>query len=291
MRILVKVGGAQLEVPAARASLCQAVKRARSAGHEIVLVHGGGNQIRELVGKLGLAERYHEGLRVTDAATADVVLMVLAGLVNKELVHALETVGVRACGLSGADGSTFHARKNKDHAVDLGYVGVIARSDTRLVELLIDEGILPVIATAAPLAKGEEDARDHFYNINADLAAGPLARALDVDALVFLTDVPGVLDADRALIASLDATECARLRASGVVHGGMIPKVEAALAASKANPEALVKIAPAAGEDAVLRALAAEVGTRFVAATHEHAKKSAAKNGEHDGRGSGNTEA
>jgi acetylglutamate kinase len=267
MRLLVKVGGAQLEERSARAALCASVKRACEAGHEIVLVHGGGNQIRELVGKLGLEERYHQGLRVTDAATADVVLMVLAGLVNKELVFALETAGVRACGLSGADGSTFLARKNKEHAIDLGYVGVVARTDTRLVELLIDEGILPVIATAAPLLSGEEDARDHFYNINADLAAGPLARALDVDALLFLTDVPGVLDADRQRIATLTAAQCGALRASGVVHGGMIPKVEAALAASKANPEALVKIAPAAGEDAVLRALSTHVGTRFTQET------------------------
>jgi len=279
MRLLVKVGGAQLEERSARAALCASVKSACAAGHELVLVHGGGNQIRELVQKLGLEERYHQGLRVTDAATADVVLMVLAGLVNKELVFALETAGVRACGLSGADGSTFHARKNKDHEIDLGYVGVVARTDTRLVELLIDEGILPVIATAAPLSKGEEDARDHFYNINADLAAGPLARALDVDALLFLTDVPGVLDADRQRIARLTASQCAELRASGVVHGGMIPKVEAALAASKANPQALVKIAPAAGDDAVLRALSADVGTRFVGdAAGNNVDRTAARN-------------
>jgi acetylglutamate kinase len=263
VRILVKVGGAQLEQTVARADLCRSVASARDAGHELVLVHGGGNQIRELARKLKLAERYHEGLRVTDAATADVVLMVLAGLVNKELVHALELAGVRACGLSGADAATFHARKNVEHDVDLGYVGIVARCDTRLVETLIDAETLPVIATSAPLARGEEAASDHFYNINADLAAGPLARALEVDALVFLTDVEGVRGEDGSRIATLSRARCAELRASGVIHGGMIPKVDAALAALRANPEALIKIAPAAGADSVLRALDGDVGTNF----------------------------
>lgn len=263
MRILVKVGGAQLEQREARAALCRSIARARAAQHEIVLVHGGGNQIKSLATKLGMAERHHQGLRVTDAATADVVLMVLAGLVNKELVHALEQAGVRACGLSGADGGTFHARKNRAHDVDLGYVGFVARTDTRLVESLIDEGILPVIATAAPLAAGEEDLDDHFYNINADLAAGPLARALDVDALLFLTDVAGVLDEARERIATLTPARCAELRRSGVIHGGMIPKVEAALAALRENQSALIKIATSSGDDAVLGALSDKAGTRF----------------------------
>jgi len=263
VRILAKVGGAQLEQPAARAALCRSIASARRAGHEIVLVHGGGNQIRDVVKKLGLTERYHEGLRVTDAPTADVVLMVLAGLVNKELVHALSECGVPACGLSGADGATFHARKNRAATVDLGYVGNVERTNNKLVDTLLSGGFVPVIATAAPLAAGEEDARDHFYNINADLAAGPLARALDCDALLFLTDVPGVLDGDRERIASLTPERCAKLRAGGVVTGGMIPKVDAALAALRENPDAIVKIAPAGIDDCVLRALDASVGTRF----------------------------
>jgi acetylglutamate kinase len=264
MRILAKVGGAQLEEAAARRSLCRSVARAKERGHEVVLVHGGGNQIRTLVRSLGLDERYHAGLRVTDAATADAVLMVLAGLVNKELVHALQQESVPACGLSGADGAAFHARKMHVQSTDLGYVGEIANVDGRLVEALIAEGYVPVIATAAPIADGESAPADHFYNINADLAAGPLARALDCDALLFLTDVEGVLDGDRERIVALTPERCAKLRAGGVVSGGMIPKTEAALAALAANPEAIVKIAPARGEDCVLQALERSVGTRFV---------------------------
>lgn len=264
MRILAKVGGAQLELPAARASLCRSIKSATKAGHEIVLVHGGGNQIRELAGKLGLAERYHQGLRVTDAATADVVLMVLAGLVNKQLVHALQSAGVPAAGVSGADGATFHAKPLRLAGVDLGYVGEVARVGDTLVETLLDGGFVPVIATSAPLAVNEDASDEHFYNINADLAAGPLARALDCDALLFLTDVAGVLDERRERIETLTPEQCATLRAADVVTGGMIPKVDAALSALRANKGALVKIAPAAIEDCVLRALDPSIGTRFV---------------------------
>ena len=262
-RILVKVGGAQLEQAGPRADLVRSVASARAAGHEVVLVHGGGNQIRELVRKLGLPESYHEGLRVPDAATADVVLMVLAGLVNKELVHALESAGVRACGLSGADGATFLAKKRVLAGRDLGYVGDVGRTDVRLVDVLVSQGFLPVIATAAPLQHGEDAPADRFYNGNADAAAGPLARAVGADALLFLTDVPGVLDAAKRRIASLTPAQAAALRLEGVIAGGMIPKVEAALAALAENPRALVKIAPAAGTDAVLAALSPETGTRF----------------------------
>jgi acetylglutamate kinase len=264
-RILVKVGGAQLEEPGPRAELCRSVGAARAAGHELVLVHGGGNQIRDLVKRLGLPESYHNGLRVTDAETANVVLMVLAGLVNKELVHALESQGVRACGLSGADGATFVATKRREPERDLGYVGEVGRTDVRLVELLLRDGLLPVIATAAPLQFGEDAPGDRFYNVNADMAAGPLSRAVRADTLLFLTDVPGVLDAKKQRIRELTPEACAELRLAGVIRGGMIPKVDAALAALAANPDAAVKIAPAAGADAVLRALSNEVGTQFVA--------------------------
>ncbi len=262
-RILVKVGGAQLEQAGPRAELCRSVAAAREAGHEIVLVHGGGNQIRDLVKRLGLPESYHNGLRVTDAETANVVLMVLAGLVNKELVHALESHGVRACGLSGADGATFVATKRREIERDLGYVGEVGRTNVRLVDLLLRDGFLPVIATAAPLQSGENAPDDRFYNVNADMAAGPLSRAVRADTLLFLTDVPGVLDAHKQRIAQLTPETCASLRLDGVIHGGMIPKVDAALAALSANPAAVVKIAPASGPDAVLRALSEDVGTWF----------------------------
>lgn len=270
MKLLVKIGGAQLEKPAARAELVQALVRARAAGHELVLVHGGGNQIRELVRRLGLSESYHEGLRVTDPETAEVVLQVLCGTVNKQLVAALVAAGIHAAGLCGADGASFGAEPIVASGVDLGYVGRVVGVDRRLVDALQAGGFVPVIATTAALAKGARGADAHFYNINADMAAGPLGAALRCDAILFLTDVPAVLDAHKQRIPALGVAECARLREAGVIAGGMIPKVEAALEALAAHPAALVKIAPAAGTDSVLQALSPAVGTTFQAEYAEH---------------------
>ena len=270
MKLLVKIGGAQLEKPAARAELVQALVRARAAGHELVLVHGGGNQIRELVRRLGLPESYHEGLRVTDAQTAEVVLQVLCGTVNKQLVAALVADGIPAAGLCGADGGSFGAEPVVASGVELGYVGRVVDVDRRFVDALLAGGFVPVIATTATLAEGARGPDEHFYNINADMAAGPLGAALRCDAILFLTDVPAVLDAAKQRIPVLSAGECARLREAGVIAGGMIPKVEAALEALAAHPGAQVKIAPAAGPDSVLQALSPAIGTTFQAEYAKH---------------------
>jgi acetylglutamate kinase len=257
VRILVKIGGAQLEQAPARAAFVRSVRAAREAGHELFVVHGGGNQIRELCARLGIREEYRDGLRVTDAATAEVVVMVLAGLVNKGLVHALRAGGVPAAGICGVDGGLFDARPIER----LGLVGAVEKVDPRVALALAHEGFVPVIASVASgpaAATGEA-----LYNVNADMAAGPLAAALECDALLFLTDVPGVHDAERRRIAGLSRARCVELRAAGVIQGGMIPKVESALAGAEACARALVKIAPAEGEEAVLRALTPDVGTRF----------------------------
>lgn len=265
MRLLVKVGGAPVETADGRAQLAHAVSRAQAVGHEVILVHGGGNQIRTLCKRLGLVERYVDGLRVTDAETADVVLMTLAGLVNRQVVDALQRGGVRAAGLCGADGHTFTARRYRHAGEDLGYVGQVHRVDGALVEAMLAAGYVPVLATAAPLAASEDAPADHFYNVNADQAAGPLAAALHADALLFLSDVPGVLDGDRRRLEQLTPTHTAALRQSGVIAGGMIPKVDAALAAlTAAAPGTLVKIASASGDDAILVALSHTHGTTFV---------------------------
>jgi acetylglutamate kinase len=267
-RLCLKIGGAQLEHPAARSELARGIANARKAGHAVVLVHGGGNQIRSLAHRLGLVDRYHEGLRITDEATADVALQVLAGEVNKTLVQCLVEHGVPAVGLCGADGGisgrgTFTAERHAPGGVDLGYVGAVHRVDPHLPELLLASGYVPCLATLAPLENDLPGARDRLYNINADHAAAPLASALGCDALLFLTDVPGVLDADRIVIPALDAMSCRALQSAGVLSGGMLPKVDAALRGAAELPDGLVKIAPAAGPDAVLRALRDDVGTRF----------------------------
>ncbi|TDJ65714.1 MAG: acetylglutamate kinase [Planctomycetota bacterium] len=262
MRILLKIGGAQLADGPSRAALAQAVRAARDAGHELAIVHGGGDQIRALGDRLGLQHSYHRGLRVTDAETAEVVLMVLGGAVNRRLVASLVAGGVPSIGLSGADGGLFGARKYAPDGVDLGFVGEIASTEPRILSALTSQGFVPVIATVAPLDASEQGDDSHFYNINADQAAAPLARAFRADALLFLTDVPGVLR-DGALVPVLDPALGAELEAHGVIAGGMLPKVAAAFAAARENPDAVVKIAPAGAPNAVLAALADDVGTRF----------------------------
>jgi acetylglutamate kinase len=266
MRILVKIGGAQLEEAGPRTALCKSLARARAEGHELVVVHGGGNQIRTVGKALGLPENYHDGLRITDARTAEVVLMVLGGLVNRTLVAALQRSGVPSVGLSGADGGTFTAKKLERPGVDLGFVGSVDTVRPQLVTSLLASGHVPVLATVAPghVANDSTNGGDPFFNLNADHAAGPLCRAFACDALLFLTDVPGVLDGNGQRLGRLTPTDCERLVATGVAKGGMLPKLDAALLALRDNPRALIKIAPANAADAVLLALRANTGTQFV---------------------------
>jgi acetylglutamate kinase len=266
VRILVKIGGAQLEESAPRQALCQAVARACQAGHELIVVHGGGNQIRALGKALGIEDRYHEGLRITDARTAEVVLMVLGGLVNRTLVNSLQRALVPAVGISGADGASFSAKKLEKPGVDLGFVGTIDTVRPELVQTLLAARQVPVIATVAPGADSPDG--EPFFNLNADHAAGPLCRAFGCDALLFLTDVDGVFDAERRRLARLTPADCERLVRTGVAKGGMLPKLEAALQALRDNPRALVKIAPAGAPDAVLDALRDDAGTRFLDPGH-----------------------
>jgi acetylglutamate kinase len=261
MRILVKIGGAQLEETGPRAQLCQAIAAARKAGHEVIVVHGGGNQIRQLGKDLGIEERYHEGLRITDARTADVVLMVLGGQVNRTLVAALQRAGVPSVGISGADGGSFAVRPLVKPGVDLGFVGKIDIVRPQLVLTLLQGDFVPVIATVAPGVHG--DASQPFFNINADHAAAPLCKAFACEAMIFLTDVDGVRGKDGTMMHDLTPTDCDALIKSGIATGGMIPKLEAALLALKENPNAMVKIAPAGQSDAVLAALRSDVGTTF----------------------------
>lgn len=270
MKILVKIGGAQLEEQGARETFAAAVGAARCAGHELVLVHGGGNQIRALAERLALKTQKVDGLRVTDAATAEVALAVLGGTVNRTLVATLGAAGVPAVGLTGADGGLFQVSRHMPGGRDLGYVGEVCHVDTSVVDALLAAGQLPVIASVAPLAASEEGPRDHLYNVNADAAAAPLAAALQADAVLFLTDVPAVLGAEGEPLASLDPEQATGLRAAGVLGGGMLPKLDAAFAAADARPDALVRVAPAAGPDAINAALGEGVGTTLLSGAASH---------------------
>lgn len=270
MRILVKIGGAQLEEPHARAAFASSVAAAQAEGHELVIVHGGGNQIHALAQRLGLATSKVDGLRVTDAATAEICLAVLGGTVNRTLVGSLGSAGVSSVGLTGADGGLMSVRSHRPGGRDLGYVGEVSQVDTGVVEALLAAGLLPVVASVAPLSPLEEGPRDHLYNVNADTAAAPLASALGADAVLFLTDVPAVLDGSGTPITSLDCEQAGALRSQGVLGGGMLPKLDAAFAAALARPEALVRIAPAAGENAINGALADGIGTTLLAGAVSH---------------------
>lgn len=263
-RVLVKIGGAQLEADDARLELATAVAEARSEGIELVLVHGGGPQIRALSRRMGIETRYHDGLRITDAETAELALMTLGGTVGRKLVHALGQAGVQAVSLTGADGLTFTAKPHRPGGHDLGYVGVPAAVRPDLVEALIAWGAVPVLATVAPLDRDVAGDGSRFYNINADHAVAPLAKALGCDTILFVTDVEGVRDVSGVKLGEVTASDAASLRGKGTLHGGMIPKVEAALDAVAAHPAAVVKIVPG-GPDALRSALRDDVGTRFVA--------------------------
>ncbi|MEM7203095.1 MAG: acetylglutamate kinase [Planctomycetota bacterium] len=265
MRLVVKVGGAGLRGAASRAEFATAVARAGEAGHQLVLVHGGGPQIRAMAERLGVPQRDADGLRITDDATVEVVTAVLGGTVNKALVLALHGAGVAAVGLCGADGGTVQVRRHQPDGRDLGHVGEVSEVRPQLLELLLGAGYVPVLAPLAPLLPGAAGDPSQLHNVNADAAAAPIARALNADALLFLTDVPALRGPGGERLARIDPAGAARLRADGVLGGGMVPKTDAALAAARAGLH--VKIAPAAGDDAVCRALRNDVGTRCEGAT------------------------
>jgi acetylglutamate kinase len=256
-RILVKVGGATLDDPGSRGRFAESVARAVAAGDEVAVVHGGGAQVSRMTAALGLVPQRVRGLRVTDDETARVVLQVLAGEVNALLVAALQAAGADAIGVSGADGGLFKAAP-QDPA--LGRVGTVVHADGAVLERILGAGFVPVIATVAP-APGETDV---FLNVNADAAVAPLASAWRADMVLFLSDVAHVQDHGER-VESLDRAAFEALETDGVIVGGMLPKVEAALDAADALPEALVKIATAFASDPIAAAVQTSHGTLLTA--------------------------
>ena len=232
-RILVKIGGSTL---GQEDTTLQDLVWLQRQGHQPIVVHGGGKVITEWLERIQVPTRFVQGLRVTDEDSIDVVVAVLAGVVNKRLVGALNALGGRAVGVSGVDGGMLRA-KEKDSS--LGLVGEIVYVDTRYVEVLLDGGFLPVIAPIGQLTEGESAMGD-LVNINADTAAARIGAALGACQCIFLTDVPGVLGSDGNVAPRLTRDEARELMASGVIAGGMIPKVEACLQALEGVPSALI---------------------------------------------------
>ena len=220
--LVIKLGGSTLEN---QRDALEDIVWLRGLGAHPVLVHGGGPEINEWLGRLGIPSRFERGLRVTDAATLEIVRMVLVGKVNAELVCLIGQLGGRAVGLSGLDGGLMRARQV---APELGYVGTVSSVDAGPIETLSAAGYIPVIA---PIALGENGQAGTIYNINADDAAADLARGLSATKLLYLSDVPGILDRSGKLLSVLTDRAVRDLIADGTISGGMIPKAEACLRA------------------------------------------------------------
>jgi len=218
--LVIKIGGSTLGT--ADTTFRDVAAMARD-GDVPVVVHGGGAEASRWLDAMSIPTRFVRGLRVTDDVVLPVVVAVLAGLVNKRIVAAINAAGARAVGLSGADGRILECRLA---APELGFVGEPARTRPEAIRALLDAGIVPVISSIGFVPGGEAD---QLVNVNADTIAGEIAAALSARELVFLTDVEGVRGPGGSVIARIDETEARGLVANGVIAGGMIPKVEACL--------------------------------------------------------------
>lgn len=225
--VVVKIGGAALDDLELRQRFAEDVVLLTWVGINVVVVHGGGKQVSGMLGKLGLEPSFVEGVRVTDAPTLEVAEMVLGGSLNKEIVRLIGSLGGRAVGLTGVDGGLVRARRLENQP-ELGLVGELVSVDHTVIDHLHPE-FIPIVA---PLATGEQG---ETLNVNADPFAGGLAAALGAEKLVMLTDVSGVAGEEGELIPSLTSAKARDLIGRGVVSGGMIPKVENALAALDAG--------------------------------------------------------
>ena len=223
--MVVKYGGNAMVNQALFEAVMKDIVLLSFVGIRVVLVHGGGPEINEMLDRIGKESRFIKGLRYTDAETMDVVQMVLCGKVNKNLVSAINRTGGKALGLCGADGSLFQAvRKTDAEGTDYGYVGEIVKVNPESVTTALDGGYIPVVST---IAQGVDEAVS--YNINADTAASKLAVALKAEILILLTDVPGLMldpKDSSTLLSMVHLSEISKLKKDGVITGGMIPKVD-----------------------------------------------------------------
>jgi acetylglutamate kinase len=219
--IVVKIGGAALEDSATLRKCARAVAELAQDGHHVAVVHGGGGAVTRVLQRLGKKSEFVNGLRVTDAETRDVALMVLGGIVNKKLVAAIQVSGIPAIGFCGGDGMTFRARKKHLPGHDLGFVGEICFVDPSWLETIWQQRGIPVISSLALGSDGE------YYNVNADEMAAACAAACHANALIFLTDVPGVQDQQGMVIPWLSTKQAADLAAGAIISGGMLPKLQA----------------------------------------------------------------
>ncbi|MCX8022597.1 MAG: acetylglutamate kinase [Syntrophorhabdaceae bacterium] len=220
---VIKYGGAAMEEEHLKKEFARDIVLLRYVGINPVVVHGGGPEIGRMLKDLEIPTRFVDGLRVTDEKTLEVVEMVLSGHINKEIVKNINDQGGNAIGLSGKDGRLLMAKKIEGK--DIGYVGEVVGVNVEIIKTIYRHGYIPVIAPLADSTDG------HSYNINADTAAGSIAKALSAEKLILLTDVEGVLDRDGKLISTLKREEVYPLIEDRTISGGMIPKVECCLSA------------------------------------------------------------
>jgi acetylglutamate kinase len=242
--VVVKYGGHAMGDESVGRSFARDMVLLEQSGVNPVVVHGGGPQIGAMLKKLGIASQFSNGLRITDKPTIEIVEMVLCGSINKQIVGFINAEGGRAIGLCGKDGNMVTATKlerqgdatagSGEPEVDLGYVGDPAKVDTTVLDQVLGRELIPVLAPVAQGADGET------YNVNADTFAGAIAGALGAKRLLFLTDVPGVLDRNKQLIKELRIDEIRGLIADGTITGGMIPKVETCIYAIEQGVEGVV---------------------------------------------------
>ncbi len=242
--VVVKYGGHAMGDEEVARRFARDMVLLEQSGVNPVVVHGGGPQIGAMLAKLGIKSEFSAGLRITDRATVEIVEMVLAGSINKQIVGFINAQGGRAIGLCGKDGNMVTATKvvytvesdktGREEEIDLGFVGEPAKVDTTVLDQVLGRELIPVLAPVAQGADGET------YNVNADTFAGAIAGALKAKRLLFLTDVPGVLDAKQNLIKQLKIDEIRALIADGTITGGMIPKVETCIYALEQGVEGVV---------------------------------------------------
>ena len=242
--VVIKYGGHAMGDRAAAEDFAEDVVLLEQSGIKPIVVHGGGPQIGRMLDKLGIKSEFRAGLRVTDEATVEVVEMVLAGSINKQIVGWIGAEGGKAVGLCGKDGNMVTARKvtrtavdpdsNIERVVDLGFVGEPEKVNREVLDQVLSAELIPVLA---PVAVGQDG---QTYNVNADTFAGAIAGAMMAKRLLLLTDVPGVLDKNRNLIPEMTIEDCRRLIADGTITDGMIPKIETCIYALEKGVEAVV---------------------------------------------------
>jgi acetylglutamate kinase len=236
--VVVKYGGHAMGDDTVARDFARDMVLLEQSGVNPIVVHGGGPQIGAMLHKLGIQSHFSDGLRITDKATMEIVEMVLAGSINKQIVGFINAEGGRAIGLCGKDGrmvtATKLARSGAGEQIDLGFVGEPGKVDSTVLEQILGRELIPVLAPIAQGADGDS------YNINADTFAGAIAGAVGAKRLIFLTDVPGVLDQNKQLIAELKIGDIPGLIADGTITGGMIPKVETCMYAIERGVEGVV---------------------------------------------------